>query len=80
MPDLKYLQDVSVDGFLQVGNEEAIECTRRLGKEEALFSGFSSGANLAGAIRLLSGDMAGRTIVILLPDSGLKYLSTDLWE
>ena len=80
MPDLKYLQDVSVDGFLQVSNEEAIECTRRLGKEEALFSGFSSGANLAGAIRLLSGEMAGRTIVILLPDSGLKYLSTDLWE
>ena len=80
MPNLKYLQDVSVDGFLQVSNEDAIECTRRLGKEEALFSGFSSGANLAGAIRLLSGDMAGRTIVILLPDSGLKYLSTDLWE
>ena len=80
MRDLKYLQDVNVNGFLQVSNEEAIECTRRLGKEEALFSGFSSGANLAGAIRLLSGEMAGRTIVILLPDSGLKYLSTDLWE
>ncbi|MHA2026784.1 MAG: PLP-dependent cysteine synthase family protein [Candidatus Thorarchaeota archaeon] len=80
MHDLKYLQDVSVDGFLQVSNEEAIECTRRLGKEEALFSGFSSGANLAGAIQLLNDEMAGRIIVILLPDSGLKYLSTDLWE
>lgn len=80
MPDLKYLQGVNVDGFLQVSNEDAIECTRRLGKEEALFAGFSSGANLAGAIQLLEGEMVGRTIVILLPDSGLKYLSTDLWE
>ncbi len=80
MPNLKYLQGVSVDGFIQVTNEEAIQCSRRLGKEEALFSGFSSGANLAGAIQLLRGEMEGRTIVILLPDSGLKYLSTDLWE
>jgi len=80
MPKLKYLKDVKVDGFMQVSNDEAIECTRRLSKEEALFSGFSSGANLAGAIRLLEGEMAGKTVVILLPDSGVKYLSTDLWE
>jgi cysteine synthase A len=80
MPHLKYLQGIKVDGFIQVTNDEAVECTRRLGKEEALFSGFSSGANLAGAIQLLKAEMTGRTIVILLPDSGLKYLSTDLWE
>ncbi|MHA2358838.1 MAG: PLP-dependent cysteine synthase family protein [Candidatus Thorarchaeota archaeon] len=80
MPDLKYLQDIKSDGFIQVTNDEAIECTRRLSKEEALFSGFSSGANLAGAIRLLKGEMKGKTVVILLSDSGLKYLSTDLWE
>jgi cysteine synthase A len=80
IPDLKYLQDIKVDGFIQVTNEEAIECTRRLSKEEALFSGFSSGANLAGAIQLLKEEMMGSTIGILLPDSGLKYLSTDLWE
>ena len=80
MPDLKYLQGIKADGFIQVTNDEAVECTRRLGKEEALFSGFSSGANLAGAIQLLRGEMSGSTIVILLPDSGLKYLSTNLWE
>jgi cysteine synthase A len=80
MPDLKYLQGIKADGFIQVTNDEAVECTRRLGKEEALFSGFSSGANLAGAIQLLRGGMSGSTIVILLPDSGLKYLSTNLWE
>lgn len=79
MPHLKYLQGIKADGFIQVTNDEAIGCTRRLGKEEALFSGFSSGANLAGAIQLLKGEMRGSTIVILLPDSGLKYLSTDLW-
>jgi cysteine synthase A len=80
MPDLKYLQGIKAAGFIQVTNDEAVGCTRRLGKEEALFSGFSSGANLAGAIQLLNGEMRGSTIVILLPDSGLKYLSTDLWE
>jgi len=80
MPDLKYLQGVKVDGFIQVTNDEAIECARRLGKEEALFSGFSSGANLAGAIQILKGERSGSTVVILLPDSGLKYLSTNLWE
>ncbi len=80
MPDLKYLQDIKSDGFIQVTNDEAIECTRRLSKEEALFSGFSSGANLAGAIRLLEDEMKGKIVVILLSDSGLKYLSTDLWE
>jgi cysteine synthase A len=80
MPDLKYLQGVKADGFIQVTNEEAIEYTRRLSKEEALFAGFSSGANLAGAIQLLKGEMSGKTIVILLSDSGLKYLSTDLWK
>ena len=79
MPDLKYLQDIKIDGFLQVDDDEAIECTRRLCKEESLFAGFSSGANLAGAIQLLEGEMKGSTIVIILSDSGLKYLSTDLW-
>ncbi|MFW9927674.1 MAG: PLP-dependent cysteine synthase family protein [Candidatus Thorarchaeota archaeon] len=80
MPHLKYLQNIKVDGFIQVSNEEAMECARRLGKEESLFSGFSSGANLAGAIQLLEGELSGSTIAILLPDSGLKYLSTDLWQ
>lgn len=80
MRDLKYLQDIKADGFIQVTDDKAVECTRRLSREEALFSGFSSGANLAGAIQLLKGEMMGGTIVILLPDSGLKYMSTDLWE
>lgn len=80
MADLKYLRDIKVDGYIQVSNEEAIEASRRLAKEEALFAGFSSGANVAAALKLLEGTMKGKTIVCLLTDSGLKYLSTDLWE
>ena len=47
---------------------------------EGLFAGFSSGANVAAALRLLGGELRGKTIAVLLCDSGLKYLSTDLWE
>jgi len=77
--ELKFLQGVGVDGYIQVADEEAIQCARRLAGEEGLFAGFSSGANLAGALRLLQGPCKGKTITILLCDSGLKYLSTDLW-
>lgn len=67
-------------GHLTVTNEQAVDATRRLAKEEGLFAGFSSGANLAAALRLLAGPHHGRTVVILLNDTGLKYLSTDLWK
>ena len=44
-----------------------------------IFAGFSGGACLAGAEQLLRGPLAGETVVIVLADSGMKYLSTDLW-
>jgi cysteine synthase A len=44
-----------------------------------VFAGFSSGANVAAAKRLLGGELRGGTVAVLLNDSGLKYLSTDLW-
>ncbi|MFX1283880.1 MAG: PLP-dependent cysteine synthase family protein [Promethearchaeota archaeon] len=78
--DLEFLKGVQIDGFLQISNDEAIEISRRLAKEEGIFTGFSSGANVAAALQLLRGDLRDKTIVVLLPDSGLKYLSTDLWE
>ena len=68
------------DGFLQVTDDEAIQGARRLAREEGIFGGFSSGANLVGALKLLAGPCRGMTVVILMCDSGLKYLSTDLWE
>lgn len=80
MTDLEFLKGIKPDGYLQVSNEEAIDAARRLAAEEGLFAGFSSGANVAAAINLLRGDLKGKTIIVLLCDSGLKYLSTDLWE
>lgn len=76
MPELPLLRPEQVDGYLAVSDEEAIGAARRLAREEGIFAGFSSGANVAAALRILP----GRTVVTLINDSGLKYLSTDLWE
>jgi cysteine synthase A len=80
MPDLAFLKDVPVDGYLQVSGEEARRTTHLLARNEGIFAGFSSGANVAAALRLLAGAQSGKTIVVMICDSGLKYLSTDLWE
>ncbi len=69
-----------IDGFLSVDDDEAIDAARRLARTEGLLAGFSSGANLAAAAQLLRGPHAGHTIAVVLCDSGMKYLSTDLWE
>jgi cysteine synthase len=79
MRDLRFLQGTPVDGYLQVTDEEAIACARRLAAEEGIFAGFSTGANLAAALQLLRGPHEGQTLVTVACDSGLKYLSTDLW-
>jgi cysteine synthase A len=79
MGTLKFLEGIRIDGYIQVSNEEAIHTARRLAREEGIFAGFSAGANIAAALKLLRGDMKGKTIGCLLCDSGLKYLSTDLW-
>lgn len=78
--DLPLIDPTNIDGYVQVTDEEAMECSRRLAKEEGIFAGFSSGANIAAAIRLLQGEYGGATVVVLMCDSGLKYLSTDLWQ
>jgi cysteine synthase A len=80
MAELPLLRPEHVDGYIQVTDEEAIQTARRLAREEGIFAGFSSGANVAAALQLLRTDHAGETAVVLLNDSGLKYLSTDLWE
>ncbi|KAK6218231.1 hypothetical protein LQW54_002757 [Pestalotiopsis sp. IQ-011] len=79
MPDLVYLKDVPVDGFFQITGDQARQGARLLASKEGIFAGFSSGANLSAAIELLKGEMKGKTIAIIICDSGLKYLSTDLW-
>jgi cysteine synthase A len=79
MLELPLINKDLIDGYLQVTDEEAMEVTRRLAKEEGIFAGFSSGTNVAAAMQLLQTTCRGKTIVVLLSDSGLKYLSTDLW-
>jgi cysteine synthase A len=80
MPELKFLDRSNVDGYMSVSDEEAVKTARLLAEKEGLFAGFSSGANVAAALRLLKGELKGKTIAVLLCDSGLKYLSTDLWR
>lgn len=77
---LPLLKAELIDGYLSVTDEEAIQTVHRLAKEEGIFAGFSSGANVAAALKLLKNSLAGKTVAVLLSDSGLKYLSTDLWE
>jgi cysteine synthase A len=79
MSVLKFLKDISFDGALQVSDEEAYVTSRCLAKEEGIFAGPSSGANVHGALQLLKGPLKGKIVLVILPDSGLKYLSTDLW-
>jgi cysteine synthase A len=69
-----------IDGFLKIHDDAAIEFTRRLAKEEGIFAGFSSGANVCAAVELLQGEFQGGTVATIINDSGLKYLSTDLWD
>lgn len=69
-----------IDGFVQVSDEFATDVTRKLALLEGTFVGFSSGTNVAAAIHLLKEKEKGKNIVLTLNDSGLKYLSTDLFE
>ena len=70
-----------VDRVEQVDAAEAVEMARRLAKEEGLLVGISCGAAAAAAVRLAKLDeFAGKTIVVILPDAGERYLSTILFE
>ena len=70
-----------VDRIEQSTDEEAIDVARRLAREEGILSGISSGAAASVALRLAKLDeFAGKTIVVVLPDSGERYISTVLFE
>ncbi|MDT8406085.1 MAG: cysteine synthase A [Methylococcales bacterium] len=70
-----------VDSIEQVSNDEAITYARRLAREEGILSGISCGAAAAVAVRLAwREENAGKTLVVILPDSGERYLSSALFE
>ncbi len=70
-----------VDAVEQVTNEEAVDYARRLAKEEGILAGISCGAATAVAVRVAKrAENAGKTIVVILPDSGERYLSSILFE
>lgn len=70
-----------VDAVEQVSNEDAVLYARRLAREEGILAGISCGAATAVAVRLAQRpENAGKTIVVILPDSGERYLSSILFE
>jgi cysteine synthase A len=79
MDDLPLLDDALVDGRITVTDDEAIAATRDLATREGVFAGISTGACAHAALELLRTTEPGATIAFLAADSGLKYLSTDLW-
>lgn len=78
VPDV--LNTAVYDEIIPVSNEDAFETGRELGRTEGILAGISSGASLYGAIQLAKlPENAGRNIVVLLPDTGDRYLSTPLF-
>jgi cysteine synthase A len=71
--------DGLADEIQTVSSQEAMETARRLARQEGVFAGTSTGANVAAALRLAARLGPDRTVVTLAVDSGMKYLSTALY-
>ena len=69
--DMSIYEDICI-----ITDEEAIETTRRLAREEGIMCGITSGSNVAAAVKLAKKLGPGKTVVTLLPDTGERYLST----
>jgi cysteine synthase A len=77
----KNLELSQIDRVEQVTNEESIEMARRLAREEGILCGISCGAAMVAALRLAREPaQKGKTIVVILPDAGERYLSGALFE
>lgn len=73
--DMEIFDDVTI-----ITDEEAIGTTKRLIREEGILCGISSGTNVAAALKLAKKLGAGKTVVTVLPDTGERYFSTELFE
>jgi cysteine synthase len=79
VPDI--LDRSIIDEILTVNDDESIEMAKRITKEEGIISGISCGANMAAALKVAARpENKGKTIVVVLPDSGERYLSTPLYS
>lgn len=79
IPDI--LNREIIDEIIQVENEEAFALARRLAREEGLLAGISSGAAVHAALRVAGrSENKGKMIVVILPDTGERYLSTTLFQ
>jgi cysteine synthase A len=78
IPDIMRLE--LVDEIIQVQEEDAISTARELAKKEGILVGISSGAACWAAIQVARKLGKGKTVVVILPDTGERYLSTDLFE
>lgn len=78
--DLDHLEKSNLAGIVSVSSKQVTGHARMLATAEGVFGGFSAGANCAAAAHLLRTSEVGGTVAIVICDSGLKYLSTDLWE
>ena len=68
------------DQIVTVADEEAIATARRLAAEEGIFTGISSGATIAAALKVAAGAAPGSVLLAVLPDTGERYFSTPLFE
>jgi cysteine synthase A len=74
------VNETDVDGSVLVTDGECTQTTRDLAAAEGIFGGYSTGANVFAAVKLLRGEARGKTVVCLANDTGLKYLSTSLYH
>lgn len=76
----KVLNQEVIDEVIRVSGEEALQTARRLARREGILAGISSGAAVCAALQLAQRpENAGKTIITVLPDTGERYLSTDLF-
>jgi len=74
------LNKAILDELIQVSNEDAAEITRRLAREEGLLVGISSGAAVCAALKVAGTLGEGKNVVVMAPDTGERYLSTDIFH
>ena len=70
-----------MDEVIKIKNDEAFKTAKALAKEEGIFVGISSGAAMTAALKLTEREEnTGKNIIVLLPDTGERYLSLDFWD